>query len=154
MADPGSDRLLRFTTIAMIITDIGFIIYWALIIGHGLPPEAMFEEYTDPRVAAWNWSFLPLDIAASLTGFAAVRVMRREQPAAPALLSLSLALTATAGGMGAIYFALRGQFDPSWILPNVALLLFPLPLLTRLARTGHVGPPPPAAPAAIAGAGH
>jgi len=148
MADLGSDRLLRFTTIAMIVTDIGFIIYWLLISGHVLPAEAMFDEYTDPRVAAWNWSFLPLDVAASLTGFAAVRVMRREEPAAPALLSLSLALTAAAGGMGAIYFALRGQFDPSWMLPNLALLLFPLPLLTRLVRTGHVGPPSSASPAA------
>src|SRR5687768_11573287 len=129
MAVPRSDHLLRVTTIAMVVTDIGFILYWTLIIAKALPPEAMFDEYTDPRVVAWNWSFLPLDIAASLTGLAAVRAMRRDHPATSALLALSLALTATAGGMAVAYFAQRGQFDPSWMLPNLTLLLFPLPLL-------------------------
>ena len=118
MAEPRPDRLLRFTTLAMVATDIGFIIYWALIIAGVFPAEVLFEEYDDPRVAAWNWSFLPLDIAASLTGLAAVRVMRRKLPAAPALLSFSLALTATAGGMAVVYFAQRGQFDPSGCCPT------------------------------------
>lgn len=137
MAEPRLDRLPRFTTVAMVATDIGFIVYWALIIAGVFPAEVLFEEYDDPRVAAWNWSFLPLDIAASLTGLAAVRAMRRKLPAAPALLSISLALTATAGGMAVVYFAQRGQFDPFWMVSNLALLLFPLPLLIRLGRTGR-----------------
>lgn len=141
MAEPRSDRLLRVTTAAMVVTDVGFLLYWALIIAEALPPEAMFDEYTDPRVVAWNWSFLPLDVAASLTGLAAVRALRRGRSAASALLALSLALTATAGGMAVAYFAQRGQFDPAWMLPNLALLLFPLPLLARLARTGHFTKP-------------
>src|SRR5688572_11748116 len=125
MAERRPDRLLRFTTVAMVATDIGFIVYWALIIAEVLPAEVLFEEYDDPRVAAWNWSFLPLDIAASLTGLAAVRAMHRRRPAAPALLSISLALTATAGGMAVVYFAQRGQLDPLWMVSNLALLLFP-----------------------------
>lgn len=136
-AELRRDRLLRVTMIAMVVTDLGFIAYWALIITDALPPEAMFDEYTDPRVAAWNWSFLPLDVAASLTGIAAVRAVRGSRPAAPTLLALSLALTATAGGMAVAYFAHRGQADPGWLVPNLALLLFPLPLLVRLARTGR-----------------
>lgn len=142
MADPGFDRLLRFTTLAMVATDIGFIIYWAVTVAGVFPAKVLFKEYDDPRVAAWNWSFLPLDIAASLTGLAAVRVMRRQLPPAPALLSTSLALTATAGGMAVVYFVQRGQFDPFWLLSNLALLSFPLPLLTRLARTGRYTPDP------------
>ncbi|MEU3657952.1 DUF5360 family protein [Streptomyces sp. NPDC032161] len=137
MAEPRLDRLLRATTVAMVLTDVGFVVYWALVIIGALPPEAMFDEYTDPRVTAWNWSFLPLDIAASISGLAAVRAMRRGSHAAPAALTLSLALTATAGGMAVAYFTLRGQLDPSWLLPNLALLLFPLPLLTRLTCTGR-----------------
>jgi hypothetical protein len=135
---PGRDRLMRYTTLAMVLTDVGFIVYWALIIAGALPPEAMFAEYDDPRVAAWNWSFLPLDVTASVTGLAAVRAVRRRSPAAPALLTLSLALTATAGGMALAYFAHRGEFDPAWMLPNLALLAFPVPLLSRLATTGQL----------------
>ena len=41
------------------------------------------------------------------------------------------------GGMAVVYFAQRGQFDPFWMLSNLALLLFPLPLLTRLSRIGQ-----------------
>ena len=104
------------------------------------PAQVLFEEYDDPRVAAWNWSFLPLDVAASLTGLAAARAVRRATPAAPALLSISLALTATAGGMAVVYFAQRGQFDPFWMSSNLALLLFPLPLLTRLGCSARAVP--------------
>jgi hypothetical protein len=39
--------------------------------------------------------------------------------------------------MAVVYFAQRGQFDPFWMLSNLALLLFPLPLLTRLGHTGR-----------------
>lgn len=131
---PG-DRLLRLTTFAMVVTDVGFILYWALIAAGVLPAEVMFEDYADPQVSAWNWSFLPLDLAASLTGLLAVRALRRGAPAGPAL-ALSLGLTATAGGLAVAYWVQLGQLDPGWLLPNLALLLFPLPLLARLVRTG------------------
>jgi hypothetical protein len=133
----AGDRLLRLTTLAMVATDIGFIVYWTLIITRALPAEVMFEDYDDPQVSAWNWSFFPLDIAASVTGLAAVRALRRHAPAAVPGLALSLALTATAGGMAVAYWAQLGQFDPAWMLPNLALLLFPLPLLARIIGTGQ-----------------
>jgi hypothetical protein len=50
------------------IIDIGFIVYWFLIIFRALPPEAMFEGYELREVQAWNWSFFPLDILAAVTG--------------------------------------------------------------------------------------
>lgn len=135
--EPGrTDVMLRSTTVAMVVTDIGFIAYWLLIVTNALPAEAMFEEYTDPRVAAWNWSFLPLDIAASLTGLAGAHALRRGSVTAIPRIGVSLALTATAGGLAVVYFAQRGQFDPAWLIPNLALLLFPLPLLLRLGRSG------------------
>jgi len=40
--------------------DIGFIVYWSLIIFRIFPPELLFEGYEKPEVQAWNWSFLPL----------------------------------------------------------------------------------------------
>lgn len=133
--------LLRLTMAAMVVTDLGFLAYWLVVATGVVPAESMFAGYADPRVAAWNWSFLPLDLAASFTGLAAVRAVRRGSPTASARLATSLTLTATAGGMAVAYWAQRGQFDPTWWIPNLALLLFPLPMLARLAR-GAVAYPP------------
>lgn len=138
----GRDLLLSFSTVAMLAVDLAFIAYWVLVAGRLLPPQSMFAEYTDPRVVAWNWSFLPLDLAASATGLLAVSAVRRRSPAAPARLAVSLTLTATAGGMALAFWALRGQWDPWWALPNLALLGLPLPLLVRLVRTGREVPLP------------
>ena len=87
MADSGIDPLLRFTTLAMVVTDIGFVVYCGLIVTGWFPALILFKDYDDPRVAAWNWSFLPSDVAASTTGLAGVRAMRRKSPAGTALLS-------------------------------------------------------------------
>lgn len=133
MVDDGVG-LLRATTVAMVVADIGFLVYWLVVATGIVPPESMFAEYADPRVAAWNWSFLPLDLAASFTGLAAVRAVRRSAPTASARLATSLTLTATAGGMAVAFWAQRGQFDLTWWIPNLALLLFPLPMLVQLGQ--------------------
>jgi hypothetical protein len=126
--------LVSTTAWAMVLTDLGFLLYWTLVITGALPPSARFAEYADPKVTAWNWSFLPLDLVASLSGLSAVQALRRGSSAAAVQLAMSLSLTATAGGMAVVYWAQRGQWDPRWIGPNLYLLLFPLPLLGRLAR--------------------
>lgn len=136
------DGLLRFTVRAMVLADLGFLAYWILVISKTLPRGVMFPEYTDPHVAAWNWSFLPLDIAASLLGLSAAHAGRRgASPANTARLTISLALTATAGGLALTYWAQTTWVDAAWWGPNVALLLFPLPMLTRLALRGAAGVP-------------
>ncbi|MCB9588029.1 MAG: DUF5360 family protein [Polyangiaceae bacterium] len=33
-----------------------------------VPADWLFRDYTDPNIVAWNWSFLPLDLLASVTG--------------------------------------------------------------------------------------
>ena len=52
-----------------LITDVGFVIYWLITIFHMIPQEYLFKDYEDPILVAWNWSFLPLDLLISLTGF-------------------------------------------------------------------------------------
>lgn len=69
-----------------------------------------------------------------MTGFAALPALRAGQRNAAMLMVVSLSLTATAGGMALAYWAVRGEFQPAWWLPNTYLLLFPLPLLMRLTR--------------------
>lgn len=138
MAEPQGTGLLRLTSFAMVVTDVGFLVYWLVAVTGVVPAAVWFAEHDDPRVAAWNWSFLPLDLAASATGLLAVRALRRGDPAAPPRLVASLSLTATAGGMAVAFWVLRGQWDPAWLVPNLALLLFPLPALARLLVTGRL----------------
>jgi hypothetical protein len=105
------------------LIDIGFIVYWSLIIFRVFPPELLFERYEKSEVQAWNWSFLPLDLAAALTGIAGNTLKRVNQEA---LIIASLVLTSVAGGMALAYWTVLGYFDLWWWLPNLILLLFPL----------------------------
>ena len=117
------------------VIDIGFIVYWALIILKVLPPEVMFEGYEKPEVQAWNWSFLPLDIAAAVTGIAGQTTKRLESTV---LLTTSLVLTSVAGGMALVYWVVLGYFDIVWWAPNLVLFLFPLwPLYYFLTNPGR-----------------
>lgn len=127
----------RTLTTFMLATDLLFLAYWAVSIVAALgvmalPPELMYAGYQDPRVAAWNWSFLLPDLAFSATGIAAVAAARRGSPAWRPLAILSLAFTTTAGGMAVLYWTLLGEFDPDWYLPNLALLIWPLFFLPGL----------------------
>ena len=48
------------------------------------------------------------------------------------LALISLVLTQVAGLMAVGYWALLGEFDPSWFLPNLALVVWPMAFLPRL----------------------
>jgi hypothetical protein len=128
------DGVLRTTAWLMLVTDVGFIVYWLLIVTRALPPELMFDDYEVPAVAAWNWSFLPLDVAISATGLLALRALRRGRASARVLLPVSLTLTSVSGGMALAFWAIAGDFDIAWWAPNAYLLIFPIPLLVHLAR--------------------
>lgn len=126
-------------------TDLGFVVYWAVsaLYAAGLveiPPDVLFADYHDARAIAWNWSFLPLDLAVTGFGLWALAASRNQDswrmPAA-----ISLALCSTAGGMAIGYWALLRDFDPAWFLPNLLLFVWPLIFLPGLfcgtARTPH-----------------
>ena len=117
------------------VIDIGFIVYWSLIILRVLPPEVMFEGYEKPEVQAWNWSFLPLDIAAAVTGIVGQTAKRFDSTV---LLTSSLVLTSVAGGMALSYWVVLGYFDILWWAPNLVLFLFPLwPLYLVIMNPGR-----------------
>ena len=116
------------------VIDIGFIVYWSLIILRVLPPEVMFEGYEKPEVQAWNWSFLPLDIAAAVTGIVGQTAKRCDSTV---LLTSSLVLTSVAGGMALSYWVVLGYFDILWWAPNLVLFLFQLwPLYCFITNPG------------------
>ncbi len=123
----------------MFFTDIGMLAYWAVtaLMALGLlslPPEWLFKDYDDPRVVAWNWSFLPIDLAFSLTGLWALHRERTNAGDWKIWAAVSLTLTFCAGIMAISYWTLTGDFDPSWWIPNLFLMLWPLPFLLRLTK--------------------
>jgi hypothetical protein len=71
--------------LSLSITDIVFLAYWLVSALHlagvlPIPADWLYADADDPRVVAWNWSFLPLDLAFSLTGLTAhsVRPSRKS----------------------------------------------------------------------------
>lgn len=123
-----------------LITDIGFLAYWAVTalvamrIFH-IPAELLFKDYNDPLMVVWNWSFMPLDILASLSGLGAVWRYRRGLEWR-GLALISMVLTFCAGFMAICFWAFQGSFDVSWWLPNLFLVLWPIVMLRAILAKG------------------
>ncbi|MEU6189740.1 DUF5360 family protein [Nocardia sp. NPDC047038] len=123
--------MLGPTKIAMLITDVGFLLYWAIAFAQVIPPEWAYKDYTDPILSDWNYSFVVLDLAASATGLASLC----RSPGWRTLMTVSLTLTSVAGLQAIAFWTLRGDFSPLWWVPNLFLLLFPIPALVTLVCT-------------------
>ena len=124
----------------MLATDVGFLLYWVLTLGHVLPPACLFRDYAHPTMAAWNLSFLPLDLVVSATGFASIALLRRCPASARTLLVVSLVGTSVSGLQALAFWTLRHDFDLGWWIPNLFLLVWPLPFLARLVWEGEARP--------------
>ena len=121
----------NFQTLLLLV-DIGFLIYWSLIILDLLPHSWVFQNYDDSTVKAWNWSFLPLDIAASLTGFLGLRKNGNLL-----LLAVSCTLTMVAGGMAIGFWVFQGFFNAGWWIPNIILFVVGLVGILKLNKRGR-----------------
>ncbi|MGW4958790.1 DUF5360 family protein [Nonomuraea sp. NPDC004186] len=127
--------MLRVTKALMLLTDLAFVAYFT-ITGLGLiPPEWAFADYTNPLMVDWNWSFLWIDLLASATGLASLYLLRRGSPSGPGLMLVSLVLTMASGLMAIAFWTLRGDFSLVWWLPNLYLMLFPVPAILSLTRS-------------------
>lgn len=139
----------RRLSIGLAVTDIGFLLYWAIslldVMGViALPRSWMYEGYGDPHICAWNWSFLPVDLLFSVSGLASVAAARRGDPIWRPLALLSLSFTMIAGLMAISYWGLMGTFEPAWFLPNLAIVVWPclfLPSLVSDIRARTLGAP-------------
>lgn len=124
---------------SILITDILFLVYWSISLvaltgAITLPATFMYGGFDQPRVVAWNWSFLPLDVAFSISGLMAVGAARRGDPAWRSLALISLCFTIAAGGLAIGYWTILQEFDPAWFLPNLAIFLWPFIFLPKLVR--------------------
>lgn len=132
----GFDMIRR---LLMRITDIGMLLYWSVTVLMALsiisiPGEWLFKDYDDPRVMAWNWSFLPLDLLLSVSGLWALRLEKAGNQEWKIWATISLTLTMCAGLMAISYWVLVKDYDLGWWIPNLFLLLWPIPFLIGLAR--------------------
>ena len=124
MPDRRSDpmRALRPFFVA---TDTGFVLYWLITLAGVIPAAYLFKDYSDPILVAWNWSFLPLDLMISATGFWSLYLHRQANPAWLPWALMSLTLTTCSGLQAVAFWTLRADFDPAWWIPNLYLLLYP-----------------------------
>jgi Family of unknown function (DUF5360) len=107
-------------------TDLGFIAYWLITALHLIPAQYLFQDYTNPILTAWNWSFLPLDLAISATGLGTLWTYTRKLESWRSLALISLTLTFVSGLNTISFWLIRGDFDPTWWIPNLYLMIYPL----------------------------
>jgi Family of unknown function (DUF5360) len=115
------------------VTDVAFLLYWLITVLHLIPAQYLYNDYTNPLLVDWNWSFFPLDISISGTGFYSLYLRRTGQAWQPIAL-ISLVLTFCSGLQAIAFWVLRHDFDPTWWLPNLYLLIYPLFFIPRLLR--------------------
>jgi len=122
-------RYLRWN---LLVTDLGFVLYWSVSALNLLPADWLYKDHENPILHAWNWSFSPLDLAASFSGLAALRFAARTSPKWQKLALISATLTFCAGLMAISFWFLRRDFDPAWWAPNIYLMLWPVTVLREL----------------------
>lgn len=118
-----------------LITDIGFIIYWIITLLHIIPQEYLFKDYSNPIMIAWNWSFLPLDMAISFTGLSSLFLFRKQNIKWKSLALISLILTFCSGLQAISFWAINSDFDISWWIPNLYLLIYPVFFIFQYFKT-------------------
>ncbi len=117
-----------------LIVDIGFILYWAITLLGIIPSENLFQDYANPLLVAWNWSFLPLDLLISATGIASLALYARQRALWAPLALISLTFTFVSGLQAIAFWTIRGDFDLAWWAPNLFLMIYPLFFIPGLLR--------------------
>ncbi|MFC5403213.1 DUF5360 family protein [Cohnella soli] len=116
-------------------TDIAFVCYWLITALKWIPEQYLYLDYKNPILYAWNWSFFPLDLFISLTGFYSLRFMHKGDNAWQRWALVSLVLTFCSGLQAVAYWTVRLEFDLQWWIPNLYLLIYPLFYIPRLLRS-------------------
>ncbi len=115
-----------------IIVDFGFIAYWTITIFHLIPDIYLYNDYKNPILVNWNWSFFPLDILVSTTGIYSLILHKKGNPKWGIYALISLILTSVSGLQAISYWTLAKETDITWWIPNLFLLLYPLFFIPKL----------------------
>lgn len=122
----GDSSLSRSLKILFLVTDTGFIFYWTITFFEWIPKEYLYQNYQNPLLVTWNWSFFPLDILVSITGILAIYLNKMQDNRWRQLALLSLTLTFCSGLQAIVFWTIRLDFDLVWWIPNLYLLVYPL----------------------------
>ena len=117
-----------------LLVDIGFIAYWAITALHLIPAEYLYNDYTNPILVNWNWSFCPLDIFVSVTGLYSIWLNKQNDDRWKIYALMSLLLTSVSGLQAVSYWTLAQETDLSWWIPNLFLLIYPFFFIPTLIR--------------------
>ncbi len=118
-----------------LVVDIGFIAYWLITLLGVIPNEYLFKDYQNPIMVAWNWSFLPLDLFISGTGLTSLWLWKKNNGKWKSLALISLVLTFCSGLQAVAFWFLRSDFDLSWWVPNLFLLIYPVFFIPGFVKT-------------------
>ncbi|MHC1682189.1 MAG: DUF5360 family protein [Clostridiaceae bacterium] len=110
----------------LLITDLGFIFYWLITILHIIPEEFLFNDYNNSILVSWNWSFLPLDLLISATGLTSIYLYDKNIESWKSVVLISLVLTFCSGLQAIAFWIIRFDFQLTWWIPNLFLMLYPL----------------------------
>jgi hypothetical protein len=124
-------KLLKFF---FLFVDIGFIVYWTITAFHLIPPQYLYNDYTNPILLNWNWSFFPLDLIISATGLYSIYLFSKQKKYWKTIALISLILTSVSGLQAVSYWALSGDMDITWWIPNLFLLIYPIFFIPKLVR--------------------
>ncbi len=110
--------------------------YWvlALIMLAGwqvVPPDAMYSDFDNPLIVAWNWSFFPIDVAFAFLGLLS-RFVVRDTAMKDRLGLIGLTLMFCAGLMALTFWLIQGWFDPFWWGMNLWLVVLPILAFRRI----------------------
>lgn len=117
-----------------LLTDVAFIVYWALTAFHLIPPEYAYQDYSNELLVVWNWSFFPLDVLISATGLSAVYMSFKNRSLWQPLALISLVLTSCSGLQAIAFWMIKQDYDLMWWIPNLYLLVYPMFHIPGLAR--------------------
>ena len=117
-----------------LVVDIGFILYWLITLLHLIPEEYLYNDYKNPLLVSWNWSFLSIDLLVSFSGLYSLYLRRKQKVIWRHFAFISLVLTSASGLMAVSFWTITGDLDPLWWTPNLFLLLYPIYFLMVLIR--------------------
>jgi hypothetical protein len=125
---------MKLLKLNFLIIDIGFILYWTITYFKLIPESLLFPDYNNPILVIWNWSFFPLDIFISITGITSLILLNNLNSAWFYAALGSLFLTFASGLMAISFWVIQGWFDLSWWLPNLYLMIYPIPMIYFLVK--------------------
>ena len=128
-----NNKFLRWYLLSV---DITFIIYWIAALLDIFPGEMLFNNYHDPVITAWNWSFFPIDIIASLVGLGSIYLYNKNtnNNISIKLAIISLSMVFCAGIMALSFWTLTDDYSISWWVANLYLAIPSVYFLYKLLR--------------------